>query len=98
MQFLIVAQDYKIDGLKRRLAARDEHVKLGDTMKATGNYIMGVAMLDENGNMKGSVMILDYPSRKELDDWLKIEPYVINNVWETIEITPCKVGPSFLKK
>lgn len=57
---------------------------------------MGVALLNEDGQMIGSVMILNYPSRKELDDWLRIEPYVINNVWEKIEITPCKVGSTFL--
>ncbi|HSW96785.1 MAG TPA: YciI family protein [Candidatus Saccharimonadales bacterium] len=66
-------------------------------MKANGNYVMGVALLDESERMIGSVMILDYPSRKELDEWMTIEPYVINNVWEKIEITPCKIGPTFLK-
>lgn len=58
---------------------------------------MGAALLDEKGQMFGSVMILDYPSRKELDGWLRIEPYLVNKVWEKIEIKPCKVGPSFMK-
>jgi uncharacterized protein YciI len=97
MQFLVIAYDYKDGGLERRLASRDEHVKLGDKMKAYGNYLMGVALINNDGQMIGSVMILDYPSRKELDDWLKIEPYVVNKVWEKIEIKPCKVGPTFLK-
>ena len=58
---------------------------------------MGAALLDEKGKMIGSVIILGYPSRKELDDCLRIEPYVVNRVWEKIEIKPCKVGPTFLK-
>ena len=66
-------------------------------MKAGGNYLMGVALLNKNNQMIGSVMILDYPSRKELDEWLKIEPYVVNKVWEKIEIIPCQVGPTFCK-
>lgn len=69
----------------------------GDKMKANGNYLMGVALLDESNQMIGSVMILDYPSRKELDDWLEIEPYVVNKVWKKIEIKPCKVGPTFFR-
>jgi hypothetical protein len=66
-------------------------------MKTEGKYLYGVATLSENGDMNGSVMVLDFPSRKELDEYLKTEPYVINKVWEKIEIVPCKVGPTFLK-
>jgi uncharacterized protein len=97
MQFLVIAYDYKDNGLEKRIASRDEHIKLGNQMKADGNYLMGVALLNENGQMIGSAMILDYTSRKELDAWLKIEPYVVNKVWEKIEIKPCRVGPTFLK-
>ncbi len=97
MHFIVIAHDYKENGLEKRLASRDQHVALGDKMKATGNYLMGVAMLDEEGKMKGSVMVLNYPSRAELDEWLKIEPYIVNNVWERYEVIPCKVGPTFLK-
>lgn len=98
MQFVVIAYDHTEGGLEKRLAVRDQHVKMGDAMKAAGNYLMGVALLDEEGNMKGSVMVLDYPSRKELDAWLKVEPYKVNGVWDKIEIIPCKVGPTFLKK
>ena len=98
MQFIITAHDYKVDGLERRIASRKEHIAMGDQMKAAGTYVMGVALLDENEQMIGSVMILDFPSRKELDDWLKVEPYMVNSVWEKVEIAPCKVGPTFMTK
>lgn len=96
MQFIVIAHDYK-NVLEKRLAVRDQHIKMGDQMRANGNYIMGVALLDESDKMIGSVMILEFLSRKELDVWLTVEPYIVNNVWEKIEITPCKVGPTFLK-
>jgi len=96
MQFIVIAHDYK-DGLERRLKVREKHVSQGEAMKAAGNYLFGVAILDENEKMAGSIMVMQYPTRKELDEWLKIEPYVINNVWEKIEIIPCQVGPSFAK-
>lgn len=98
MQYVIIAYDYKDGGLERRLAVRDKHVKMGDEMKANGNYLMGAALLDDEGKMKGSVMIVDFPSRKEVDDYLKVEPYIVNKVWEKVEIIPCKVGPTFSKK
>src|SRR4051812_38692256 len=97
MQFIVVAHDYK-DALERRLAVRAAHVKLGDTLKAEGKHLYGVVLLDDDAKMRGSVLIVDFPSREELDDWLKIEPYVTGKVWEKIEVIPCKVGPSFRDK
>jgi len=41
--------------------------------------------------MNGSIYIVDFLSRKELDKWLKVEPYVTGKVWEKIDIIPCKV-------
>jgi uncharacterized protein len=96
MQFIIIARDYK-DALERRLAVREKHVALGDELHAQGHFPYGVALLDDNEKMKGSVLIMDFSSRKELDEYLKNEPYVVNKVWESIEILPCRVGPTFTK-
>lgn len=96
MQFVVIARDYK-DGLQRRLAVREQHISLGDTMKAAGNFLYAGAMLNDEGDMNGSVLVFDYPSRKELDEWLQKEPYMINNVWETVEVIPFTVGPTFTK-
>lgn len=95
MQFLVTAYDYKDGGLERRLRVREQHVALGDTMRDAGQFLYGVALLDEEGQMRGSVMVMDFPSRQDLDTWLKAEPYVVNKVWETVEVVPCRVGPSF---
>ena len=35
-----------------------------------GNILAGGAMLDDDGNMRGSVLLVDFPSRVELDAWL----------------------------
>lgn len=96
MQFIIIAHDYK-DGLKRRLQVRGKHIELGDKLVLDGKALYGVALLDDKGDMRGSVYIMDFPSRKELDEWLQIEPYVTEKVWEKIKVIPCKVGPSFTK-
>ena len=36
--------------------------------------------------MKGSALVLEFGSRAELDDYIANEPYVIEKVWEKIEI------------
>lgn len=96
MQFLLVAYDGSDDrALERRLHARDRHIALGDEMVAAGRMLYGTAILDDQDKMIGSMLVLDFPSREDLDAWLAVEPYVVGDVWRTIEIQPCRVGPSF---
>ncbi len=97
MQFLVVAHDGTDSmALERRLAARPAHLDLGRKLRAEGRHLYGVAMLDDAGRMTGSVLVVDYPNRAELDAWLAQEPYVTGKVWQRIEVRPCRVGPSFL--
>ena len=97
MQFMLLAYDgTDADALARRLAVREQHIALGDKLVAEGKALFGTAILDENGNMIGSMYILDYDSRAELDKWLEIEPYVTGDVWRDIQIRPVRVGPSFV--
>ncbi|HSX09515.1 MAG TPA: YciI family protein [Candidatus Saccharimonadales bacterium] len=96
MQFIVIAKDYK-DALQRRLGTRAKHIELGDKLVLDGKALYGVALLDEKGEMNGSVYVMEFPTREELDEWLKTEPYVTGKVWEHIEIIPCQVGPSFTK-
>ncbi len=98
MQFIVIGHDgTDSSALQRRLFARPAHIQLGDKLRDSGNMLYGVAMLNDSGNMCGSVLVCEFPSRMELDAWLKTEPYVTGNVWEKIEVIPCKVGPSFQK-
>ena len=97
MQYVITAYDgTDPDAIDRRLDAREAHIRLCDELKAKGHILFGAALLDENDQMAGSVMIVDFDSQKDLEDWLDEEPYVTGNVWVDIEIAPCRVGPSFV--
>lgn len=98
MQFIVTAYDGTDDkALERRLKAREEHLVSVETRYKDGQHLYGAALLDDEGDMIGSMMIVDYPSREELDNWLKVEPYVVGNVWEKIEVQPCRVAPTFMK-
>ncbi|WP_034262040.1 YciI family protein [Actinospica robiniae] len=97
MQFMLAGYDgTDPDALNRRLAVREQHIALGDQLRDAGHMLYGGAILDDHGNMTASVLILDFPSRDELDAWLKVEPYVTGKVWEKIDIRPFRVGPSFI--
>ena len=38
--------------------------------------------------MKGSVLIVDFEDRDELDEYLNNEPYILESVWERVEVQP----------
>lgn len=97
MQFLVTAYDGTDEkALERRLEARDEHLKSVSEMVDQKKYLYAAAILDGDKKMIGSVLIVDFPTREDLDEYLKTEPYVVNNVWKRIEINPCAVGPMFM--
>jgi uncharacterized protein len=97
MQFMLLAYDGKDHkALGRRLAVWDQHIALGDKLVAEGRMLFGTAILDDAGNMIGSMLILEYPTREDVDAWLEIEPYVTGDVWREIQVIPVKVGPSFV--
>ena len=92
MQFLVIGKDGKdAKAIERRMAAREAHLKLGDEMEASGNRWYGCVLLDDDGKMVGSMAVMDFLSRAELDKWLQHEPYVIGKVWETVEVHKCNV-------
>lgn len=94
MPFMILAHDYP-DALAKRMEARPRHVELCEKMKKAGTMTYGVALTDESGNMRGSMLVIDLPTRADVDAYLAEEPYVVDGVWEKIYVTSCKVGPSF---
>lgn len=96
MQFIVIGHDGKDEGaLERRMAARDAHLKVCAESVANGTQLIGAAMMDENGKMNGSCMVMNFDSREQLDEWLKREPYVSGKVWDKIEVIPCKVPDTF---
>lgn len=97
MQFLVIGYDGTDDkATDRRMAAREAHLAGVLKMKEAGTAIFGIALLDEQEKMIGSVMAMDFPSRTELDAWLKDEPYVRGNVWQKIDVFPARVPPLFM--
>ncbi len=96
MQFMLLGYDGKDgDALGRRLAVREQHLALGDRLAAEGKLLFAAAILDTDEKMTGSMLVLEFPSRAELDAWLETEPYVTGDVWQEITILSVKVGPWF---
>jgi uncharacterized protein YciI len=98
MQFLVIAYDGTDDkALERRMTAREAHLAGIVKMKEEGKAVYGVAILNDREQMIGSVLVVDYPTRADVDAWLKTEAYVVGNVWRKIEVLPARVPPIFAK-
>ena len=83
MQFIV--KSYDGEGmLDRRMEVRPRHL---EGMAALGGHVVCAGgLLDDAGRMKGSVLVMDFPSREELDAYIAAEPYVLEHVWEKIEV------------
>ncbi|MFL2855805.1 MAG: YciI family protein [Pseudohongiellaceae bacterium] len=95
MQFLVVAYDGKDEDAKaRRAAARPSHLAGAQELKEAGNIIVGAAILDENEEMIGSTLCVEFESRADLDEWLANDPYVTEGVWKDIAVQPIRLAVS----
>lgn len=83
MQFLVRAYD-GAGKLDKRMEVRPRHL---EGMAALGKHVICAGgLLDEEGKMKGSALIMEFEDRNELEAYLAKEPYVQEHVWEKIEV------------
>lgn len=96
MQFVIVGLDGdEPEALNRRMAARDSHIAYSEMAAKTGEQIIAAATLNQEGNMNGSVMIVEFEDLDAVKAWLDKEAYVTGKVWKNVQIMPCKISPVF---
>ena len=92
-QYLITAYDFTdTEALNRRMAVRPLHLDGARQLRENGNFVIGGAMLNEEGKMIGSVMVLQFNSEEELNAWKQNEPYITQHVWETVDVKPFRVA------
>ncbi len=93
MQFLIIAYDGKDEGAQeRRAAARPAHIDGAQALKENGNVLIGGAILDDDGNMIGSSLVMEFEDRAALDAWLDNDAYVTEGVWQDISVLPFRTA------
>lgn len=100
MQFIVLGYDGTDEkALDRRMTVRPDHLKLAEKMFDDGKWLYASAILSDEGKMIGSMIVCDFPSRAELNEqWLKIEPYVLGDVWKNITVHRATVAKHKEKK
>ncbi len=92
-QYVIIARDGNDkDALDRRMDTRPVHLSGAKQLKANNQFILGGAMLNDAGQMEGSVMIVQFETDEQFQHWYNNEPYITAGVWRSIEIKPFKVA------
>lgn len=89
MQFLVIARDGDdADAPARRARVRPAHLDFIQPFVDRGQVLIGGAMLDGSGTMIGSTLLTEFDTREALDEWLRSDPYVTEQVWRSIEVHP----------
>lgn len=89
MQYVIHAYDHTdADAIDRRMAVRPAHLDYVRQLKADGQFLLGGALLDSEGRMIGSMLMLDLETDEQLTDYLKSDPYIVQGVWDIVDVKP----------
>ena len=92
MQFVVTAYDGKDEGAyERRMSVRPQHLENMSKLNENGHVICAGGMTNSEGKLIGSVLIMEYESREQLDDYLANEPYVKASVWDDIRVEKINV-------
>jgi len=93
MQFLVVARDGTDEGaLERRQQTRPTHLEGIGPLVEKGNVLVGGAILNDTGDMVGSMLLVEFPDRDGVDAWLSRDPYVTDGVWQDIDVHPFRTA------
>jgi len=86
MLIALIAHD-KTDSIKVRMANRADHLAYVD---ATGVVSQAGPILDGNGEMCGSLIILDLPDMAAAQDWADNDPYAKAGLFGKVDLIQWK--------
>lgn len=84
MLFALICDD-RPGALETRKANRAAHL---DYIRATGVVAQAGPLLDAEGAMAGSLVILDVPDRAAAEAWAAADPYALAGLFARVEIRP----------
>ena len=87
MSYLITCID-KPNSLTKRLSIRERHIDY--LTKFESKLITAGPLVGEDGNPYGSLLILDFKLRSELEDFLKNDPYSLEGLFREVMIRKFK--------
>jgi len=86
MRFAVICQD-KSGALQMRLDNRAAHLA---HIQATGVVEMAGPFLDPQGQMTGSLIVLEVGSLQAAQDWAAADPYGVAGLFDSVTISEWK--------
>jgi len=86
MLVALIARDKK-GALQTRLDNRPAHV---DYLKSSGETVFQAGPLIENGDMAGSLVILNVEDMAQAESWAAADPYALAGLFESVELVEWK--------
>lgn len=83
MKFVIIGYDGP-DGEARRKIHRPAHLANLDRLEKQGRVILAGPLTDN----AGSLMVLEFGTREEAEQFARNDPYTVHGVFERVEIHP----------
>lgn len=71
------------EGRRRRAHAGERDLAQAETLTQV-KALFGAAALDGSGDMIGSMLVMTAGSREDLDAWLRVQPYAVDDVWREV--------------
>ena len=87
MSYFITCID-KPNSLNKRLSIRERHINYLTKFKS--KLVTAGPLIGEDGKPYGSLLILDFKVRSELQDFLKNDPYRLEGLFEQVIIREFK--------
>lgn len=95
MLYAIFGEDVP-DSLPLRKAARPEHLKRLEALRAEGRLVLAgphpAIDAEDPGEagFSGSLIVAEFPSREEAQDWAEADPYATTGVFARVTVKPFK--------
>lgn len=94
MAWIVLAFDGEdAEAPARRAAARERHLGVIAAMAADGRLALGVPLIERDGRIAGSLMVLAGDAQSDLDAYLAEEPFAREGVWTRIDAMPGRIAP-----
>ena len=88
MHFIIDCRDSE-QGQQLRSQIRDQHLAHLNTRKTS--ILTAGPQLNDNGDVMGSLIIIDCDSREDVESFVSHDPYSVAGVFSDVRITAYKV-------
>jgi len=95
MLYAFISQDFE-GTLDKRLTARPQHIKRLEQLRDEGRLILAgphpAIDCEDPGpaGFTGSLVVAEFDSLQEAQDWANADPYVVAGVYEDVLVKPFK--------